>query len=126
MGNLFNGGKELTQRYDLKGSLFGRTARKSGKVISSTVALKDLDFIDDELHIKLDQRHKLMFIKTLRADIQFLASHRIIDYSLLVGIHYIGGCTPLSLSQCRVYLAKQSLFSVEEAVEEAQGRIGSL
>jgi len=70
--------------YDLKGSLVGRIA--SAKDRANGGVLKDQDLLDDGVKFKLGARRDL-FIKQIEADSKFLAELRIMDYSLLVGIH---------------------------------------
>jgi 1-phosphatidylinositol-4-phosphate 5-kinase len=54
MANVFNTQQSINVRYDLKGSTYGRRSRKKpGEVLSSTVALKDLDWLADRRIINL-------------------------------------------------------------------------
>ena len=47
MSNVFKTSKEINIRFDLKGSTEGRKTKKNpNEEIDSTVALKDLDFIE--------------------------------------------------------------------------------
>lgn len=55
----------------------------------SSIALKDLDFLEDQVKIKLPQPEKNIFLNQMVADSMFLESHQINDYSLLIGIHLI-------------------------------------
>ena len=62
MANVFNTQQSINVRYDLKGSTYGRRTRKNpGEVLSSTVALKDLDWIADRRIINLrDEQSNLI------------------------------------------------------------------
>ncbi|XP_061821485.1 phosphatidylinositol 5-phosphate 4-kinase type-2 alpha isoform X6 [Nerophis lumbriciformis] len=48
---------------------------------------KDNDFINDGQKICIDDENKKMFLEKLRKDVEFLAQLKLMDYSLLVGIH---------------------------------------
>ncbi|XP_031690977.1 phosphatidylinositol 5-phosphate 4-kinase type-2 alpha isoform X2 [Oncorhynchus kisutch] len=48
---------------------------------------KDNDFINDGQKICIDDDNKKMFLEKLRKDVEFLAQLKLMDYSLLVGIH---------------------------------------
>lgn len=50
--------------------------------------LKDLNWIQRKRKLKLGPEKATLLINQLRADCLFLAKVRIMDYSLLVGIHY--------------------------------------
>ena len=59
-------------RYDLKGSLYGRTSRKKkDEVLSSTVALKDLDWLQDRRLINLRNEQHNLLVQQLKADTKF-------------------------------------------------------
>lgn len=57
-------------------------------------ALKDLDIVDLNEHIRLDSDNTMKFQNQLEKDSSFLSSCKIIDYSLLLGIHDIEGELP--------------------------------
>ncbi|XP_059901542.1 phosphatidylinositol 5-phosphate 4-kinase type-2 alpha isoform X1 [Gadus macrocephalus] len=48
---------------------------------------KDNDFINDGQKIHIDDENKKLFMEKLRKDVEFLALLKLMDYSLLVGIH---------------------------------------
>ncbi|XP_037389734.1 phosphatidylinositol 5-phosphate 4-kinase type-2 alpha isoform X1 [Pygocentrus nattereri] len=48
---------------------------------------KDNDFINDGQKIYIDEENKKIFLDKLRKDVEFLALLKLMDYSLLVGIH---------------------------------------
>ncbi|KAI5617104.1 phosphatidylinositol 5-phosphate 4-kinase type-2 alpha, partial [Silurus asotus] len=48
---------------------------------------KDNDFINDGQKIYIDEENKKIFLEKLRKDVEFLAQLKLMDYSLLVGIH---------------------------------------
>jgi 1-phosphatidylinositol-4-phosphate 5-kinase len=55
MANVFKTARDIHVRYDLKGSQQGRrTKKKPDEYIDPSVALKDLDFIDNREKIRVD------------------------------------------------------------------------
>jgi len=89
MGNLFSTPLEIDVRYDLKGSIYGRTSRKPGVQLDKSIALKDLDFTADKKAINLSQDDKQLFLRQIEIDCQFFENANIIDYSVLLGVHEI-------------------------------------
>ncbi|KAB0399085.1 hypothetical protein E2I00_000058, partial [Balaenoptera physalus] len=49
--------------------------------------LKDNDFINEGQKIYIDDNNKKVFLEKLKKDVEFLAQLKLMDYSLLVGIH---------------------------------------
>eukprot|EP01119_Soliformovum_irregulare_P021901 TRINITY_DN7378_c0_g2_i1.p1 TRINITY_DN7378_c0_g2~~TRINITY_DN7378_c0_g2_i1.p1 ORF type:complete len:541 (-),score=162.96 TRINITY_DN7378_c0_g2_i1:666-2288(-) len=88
MGNVFNTTKKIHQRFDLKGSTLGRAVSEQEKTsFKENVTFKDIDFKNMSMKFKLGPR-KEKFIKQLESDCKLLEKLNIMDYSLLVGIHY--------------------------------------
>jgi hypothetical protein len=52
------------------------------------VSMKDMDFVKFGRAIKLGSVNRDLFLNQLERDVDFLESHGICDYSLLVGIHF--------------------------------------
>ncbi|XP_023717229.1 phosphatidylinositol 4-phosphate 5-kinase type-1 alpha isoform X2 [Cryptotermes secundus] len=87
MNNLLPSSVKLHQKYDLKGSTYKRKASKTERQKSSPT-YKDLDFIDHHPEgIGLEADTYAALIKTIQRDCRVLESFKIMDYSLLVGIH---------------------------------------
>nr|CAD7392065.1 unnamed protein product [Timema cristinae] len=87
MNNLLPSYVKMHQKYDLKGSTYKRKASKSERQKNSPT-YKDLDFI--EYHpegIGLEADTYTALVKTIQRDCRVLESFKIMDYSLLVGIH---------------------------------------
>ncbi|XP_075988272.1 phosphatidylinositol 4-phosphate 5-kinase 59B isoform X13 [Anticarsia gemmatalis] len=87
MNNLLPSSVKLHQKYDLKGSTYKRKANK-GERQKTSPTYKDLDFIEhhtEGLFLEADTYNAL--IKTMQRDCRVLESFKIMDYSLLVGIH---------------------------------------
>ncbi|KAI3804125.1 hypothetical protein L1987_32296 [Smallanthus sonchifolius] len=85
MGNLFCTGHIIHRRFDLKGSSLGRLTDKPESEIQSTTILKDLDL---KFMFRLDKTWIQEFRRQIDRDCDFLEQERIMDYSLLVGLHF--------------------------------------
>ncbi|KAL3513588.1 hypothetical protein ACH5RR_026305 [Cinchona calisaya] len=85
MGNLFCSEYRIHRRFDLKGSSHGRTMDKPEGEFDEATTLKDLDL---NFAFRLQQNWYQELIKQIDRDCEFLESERIMDYSLLVGIHF--------------------------------------
>ncbi|XP_061365705.1 phosphatidylinositol 4-phosphate 5-kinase 7-like isoform X2 [Gastrolobium bilobum] len=83
MGNMFCTELHIHRRYDLKGSTEGRYTDKDK--INSNTTLKDLDLLY-EFH--MDKKLRESLFKQISLDCMFLKSQHIIDYSLLLGLHF--------------------------------------
>uniref|UniRef100_A0A8C7NW16 Phosphatidylinositol 5-phosphate 4-kinase type-2 alpha n=1 Tax=Oncorhynchus mykiss TaxID=8022 RepID=A0A8C7NW16_ONCMY len=108
--NVFSHRLSVYKKYDLKGSTVAREASDKEKA-KELPTYKDNDFINDGQKIYIDDDNKKMFLEKLRKDVevcfnsplllspllysvspfslslQFLAQLKLMDYSLLVGIH---------------------------------------
>uniref|UniRef100_A0A8C4F833 PIPK domain-containing protein n=1 Tax=Dicentrarchus labrax TaxID=13489 RepID=A0A8C4F833_DICLA len=87
MNNLLPSAVRMHLKYDLKGSTYKR--RASAKEREKAVpTYKDLDFIQDMQEGLLMESDKYSAVcKTIQRDCLLLQSFKIMDYSLLVGIH---------------------------------------
>ncbi|XP_020213539.1 phosphatidylinositol 4-phosphate 5-kinase 7 [Cajanus cajan] len=83
MGNMFCTELHIHRRYDLKGSSQGRYTNEDK--INSHTTLKDLD-LKYEFH--MDKKLRESLFKQISLDCMFLQSQHIIDYSLLLGLHF--------------------------------------
>ncbi|XP_016518831.1 phosphatidylinositol 4-phosphate 5-kinase type-1 gamma isoform X1 [Poecilia formosa] len=74
-------------KYDLKGSTYKRRASKKERE-KAKPTFKDLDFMQDMPDgLMLDQDTYNAMVKTLQRDCLVLESFKIMDYSLLLGVH---------------------------------------
>lgn len=100
MGSVFYTDLEIHKIYDLKGSTHGRKASEKDKQ-QETPVLKDLDFLENNEIIQIGSDKAKLFCEQLRRDTELLRKLKIMDYSLLLGIHYSnkqnGNDTPLVL-----------------------------
>ncbi|XP_048580941.1 phosphatidylinositol 4-phosphate 5-kinase type-1 gamma isoform X2 [Nematostella vectensis] len=89
MNNLLPRDWKFHYKYDLKGSTYKRRASKAERA-KKHPTLKDLDFIVDFPEgIFLEPEIYTSLIKTLQRDCRVLESFKIMDYSILLGIHNI-------------------------------------
>ncbi|ERN00946.1 phosphatidylinositol 4-phosphate 5-kinase 1 [Amborella trichopoda] len=85
MGNLFCSEYRIHRRFDLKGSSYGRSTDKSEGEIDETTTLKDLDL---NFVFRLQRSWYEELLRQIDKDCEFLEAERIMDYSLLVGLHF--------------------------------------
>ncbi|KAJ6870373.1 phosphatidylinositol 4-phosphate 5-kinase 4 [Populus alba x Populus x berolinensis] len=85
MGNLFCSEYTIHRRFDLKGSSLGRTTDKPESEIEATTILKDLDL---NFIFRLQKAWFQEFCRQVDRDCELLEQERIMDYSLLVGLHF--------------------------------------
>ncbi|KAJ0043841.1 hypothetical protein Pint_18250 [Pistacia integerrima] len=85
MGNLFCSEYTIHRRYDLKGSSLGRITDKPDTEINEYTILKDLDL---NFIFRLHKSWFQEFCRQIDRDCEFLEQERIMDYSLLVGLHF--------------------------------------
>ncbi|CAN4121480.1 unnamed protein product [Withania somnifera] len=83
MGNMFYTELRIHRRFDLKGSSLGRSADKVE--IDENTILKDLD-LNYCFYPELSWREALL--RQIEIDSKFLEEQNIMDYSLLLGVHY--------------------------------------
>ncbi|PHT97895.1 Phosphatidylinositol 4-phosphate 5-kinase 7 [Capsicum chinense] len=113
MGNMFCTELRIHRRYDLKGSSQGRSTKKDR--IDETTTLKDLD-LTYEFH--MDKLLREALFKQLSLDCRFLESQNIIDYSLLLGLHFRAPENLISLLE-----PPDSLHKVETNPDRVEGGI---
>ncbi|KAG6421802.1 hypothetical protein SASPL_118359 [Salvia splendens] len=85
IGNLFCTEYAIHRRFDLKGSSHGRLTDKPESEIEPTMTLKDLDL---NFIFRLHKSWFRDFCSQIDRDCDLLEQERIMDYSLLVGIHF--------------------------------------
>jgi len=83
MGNMFCTKLRIHRRYDLKGSSQGRSTNKCK--IDANTTMKDLDL--SYVFLLEKSWHEALF-RQISLDCSFLESQHIIDYSLLLGLHF--------------------------------------
>ncbi|XP_035714568.1 phosphatidylinositol 4-phosphate 5-kinase type-1 alpha isoform X4 [Folsomia candida] len=87
MNNLLPSSVKMHEKYDLKGSTYKRKASKK-ECQKAYPTFKDLDFMEKHPEgILLESDTCNALIKTMERDCRVLQSFKIMDYSLLVGVH---------------------------------------
>ncbi|KAK1937386.1 putative 1-phosphatidylinositol-4-phosphate 5-kinase [Babesia divergens] len=87
MNNVFYSSVAIHRRYDLKGSWVGRSVPLYERK-DHTVALKDCDMVELKEFLELGEDVSAGFFEALQHDVEFLSRSMLLDYSLLLGIHY--------------------------------------
>ena len=87
MNNLFPPHRDIHRTFDLKGSTYKRDFKEEDLEENPRATLKDLNWIRRNLHLEFGPTKKKMFIEQLQKDVAFLQRLKVMDYSLLVGIH---------------------------------------
>ncbi|XP_019957512.2 phosphatidylinositol 4-phosphate 5-kinase type-1 alpha-like isoform X1 [Paralichthys olivaceus] len=135
MNNLLPSAVKMHLKFDLKGSTYKRraSAKERGKTVPT---YKDLDFMQDMPEALLMEADKYNGVcKTIHRDCLLLQSFKIMDYSLLVGVHNVDQACREQLSEeagaaamdQRRPLGQKSLYSTAiEAIQAESGSMGSL
>eukprot|EP00884_Botryococcus_braunii_P003587 jgi/Botrbrau1/13229/Bobra.0199s0002.1 len=84
MGNVFPTDTRLHRKYDLKGSTYGRTVGAAAALDSNAV-LKDLDL---DVRLEVAPAARAALLEQVARDTQLLEKLHIMDYSLLLGLHF--------------------------------------
>ncbi|KAF4078569.1 hypothetical protein AMELA_G00200570 [Ameiurus melas] len=86
MRNMFSHRLIVHRKYDLKGSLVSREASDKEKV-KELPTFKDVDFRNNMQKVYVTEEQKEKILEKLNRDVEFLVKLKIMDYSLLLGIH---------------------------------------
>ncbi|KAK5126408.1 hypothetical protein LTR85_010644 [Meristemomyces frigidus] len=87
MNNLFPPHRDIHRTFDLKGSTIGRDFREEDLEKNPRATLKDLNWLRRNLHLEFGPTKKEAFVSQMQRDVALLQRLKIMDYSLLVGIH---------------------------------------
>ncbi|WVR03196.1 hypothetical protein IAU60_000187 [Kwoniella sp. DSM 27419] len=87
MNNLFPPHRDIHETYDLKGSAFGREYPEEKAAVNPRAVLKDKNWVNRLKTLELGPEKRALLSEQLRRDMEFLKRVRVMDYSLLVGIH---------------------------------------
>ena len=87
MNNLFPPHRDVHNTYDLKGSTIGRNYDERKLESNPRATLKDLNWLRKDLKLEFGPSKKHLFMHQMEADVALLKRLKIMDYSLLVGIH---------------------------------------
>lgn len=87
MNNLFPPHRDIHQTFDLKGSTIGRDFKEEDLEKNPRATLKDLNWLRRDLHLEFGPEKKRLFFEQMERDVHLLQRLKIMDYSMLVGIH---------------------------------------
>ncbi|KAH8327010.1 hypothetical protein KR074_000466 [Drosophila pseudoananassae] len=125
MNNLLPSSVKMHLKYDLKGSTFKRKANKAERSKKSPT-YKDLDFMEQHPNgIFLEAETYSALIKTIQRDCTVLESFKIMDYSLLLGVHNLDVALKEKQSEhrkpVRAPLAEDSDVDVDDPLDGLDG-----
>jgi len=86
MRSVFSNRFKVHFKYDIKGSTVDREASLKEKE-KEHPTFKDNDLLNEARMIKIGSESKKIFMEKLTRDVNFLNSLKIMDYSLLIGVH---------------------------------------
>lgn len=90
MNNLFPPHRDIHKTFDLKGSLVGRDFKEEEIEKRPRATLKDLNWKRRNMHFEFGVEKKTAFVEQMKRDVELLTELKIMDYSMLVGIHDLG------------------------------------
>lgn len=90
MNNLFPPHRDIHHTFDLKGSTIGRDFKEEDLEENPRATLKDLNWLRRNLRLEFGPAKKEIFVEQMHRDVRLLQRLKIMDYSLLVGIHDLG------------------------------------
>ncbi|RDL33882.1 SAICAR synthase-like protein [Venustampulla echinocandica] len=87
MNNLFPPHRDIHQTFDLKGSTVGRNFKEEELEKNPRATLKDLNWLRRDMHLEFGPEKRRIFFEQMERDVRLLQRLKIMDYSMLVGIH---------------------------------------
>ncbi|KKK25942.1 hypothetical protein ARAM_004852 [Aspergillus rambellii] len=87
MNNLFPPHRDIHRTFDLKGSMIGREVSEDYIKDHPRSTMKDLNWLRKGCHLECGPAKREFFLAQLERDVELLKRLKIMDYSLLVGIH---------------------------------------
>lgn len=79
--------KDTAYIFDLKGSTFQRATLKNSSEACTGKVMKDLDFKNLEMDLKLCEEAQVSLFDSIKEDVRLLQDLGIMDYSLLIGVY---------------------------------------
>ncbi|KAJ1921686.1 Phosphatidylinositol-4-phosphate 5-kinase [Mycoemilia scoparia] len=86
MSNIFPPNKDIHIQYDLKGSMLGRELSPEAAA-KPRACLKDKNWLNNKCKLQLGPQKRRQFVEQLIRDVGLLIKLKIMDYSLLIGVH---------------------------------------
>ncbi|XP_061590490.1 phosphatidylinositol-4-phosphate 5-kinase, type I, beta a isoform X2 [Cololabis saira] len=120
MNNVLPRAIKMHYKYDLKGSSYKRCASRKERTKSSPT-FKDLDFQEMHEGLFFDPDTYNALMKTLQRDCRVLESFKIMDYSLLLGVHVLNRKPLERGNRCDSKRGQKVLYST--ALESIQGNV---
>ncbi|KAI9707061.1 MAG: Phosphatidylinositol-4-phosphate 5-kinase [Candelina mexicana] len=114
MNNLFPPHRDIHQTFDLKGSTIGREFKEQFLEKNPRATLKDMNWLRRGLHLELGRDKKRVFVAQVERDVKFLQHSKIMDYSMLVGIHDMGKGNEENLREKRLQVFQPGGERAEE------------
>jgi 1-phosphatidylinositol-4-phosphate 5-kinase len=87
MNNLFPPHRDIHSTFDLKGSMIGREVSEEYIKDHPRSTMKDLNWLRRNRQLECGPDKREFFLAQLKRDVELLKRLKIMDYSLLVGIH---------------------------------------
>ncbi|KAL4866652.1 hypothetical protein BDV12DRAFT_131815 [Aspergillus spectabilis] len=87
MNNLFPPHRDVHSTFDLKGSIIGREVSEEYIKDHPRSTMKDLNWLRRNRQLECGPAKREFFLAQLKRDVELLKRLKIMDYSLLVGIH---------------------------------------
>lgn len=114
MNNLFPPHRDIHETYDLKGSSFGREYPEEKAAKNPRATLKDKNWVNRGRMLEFGPEKRALLTEQLRRDMEFLKRIKVMDYSLLVGIHNMerGNRDNLRKNQLSVFHVSLQLYKV--------------
>lgn len=129
MNNLFPPHRDIHETYDLKGSLVGREYPEERLASKTGATMKDINFLRRARHLELHSERNNALRRQLELDVAMLVKLRIMDYSLLIGLHDMrrGNKENLRVEKLSVFQpslgpAREGADQVRDAVERSDPR----
>ncbi|KAG2429639.1 hypothetical protein HXX76_010869 [Chlamydomonas incerta] len=120
MHNMFNTDLQIHKKFDLKGSTDGRTTGEHVSPNDPKTVFKDLDL---DLQFLLDPAHHAALIRQIHNDAEFLRTVEVMDYSMLLGIHFCSRARLAAAAEAAA-MAEGGSISVPAAPHSTDGAPG--
>ncbi|XP_058647813.1 phosphatidylinositol 5-phosphate 4-kinase type-2 gamma isoform X4 [Onychostoma macrolepis] len=124
MRNMFSHRLTVHRKYDLKGSLVSREASDKEKV-KELPTFKDVDFRNNMQRVYISEEEKEKLLDKLNRDVEFLVRLKIMDYSLLLGIHDVGRAEQEEAEEMKDSLSDEEEDSENDLSFMAMGSFGT-
>ena len=125
MNNLFPPHRDIHRTFDLKGSTIGRDFKEDELERNPRATLKDLNWLRRNNHLEFGPQKKHLFIEQMEQDVALLKKLKIMDYSLLVGIHDLSRGNEENLRDKTLQVFQPGVENAEEVPIDSMTRTQS-